>query len=276
MEQLNYIEKIKEATKYILKSLNVFKPEIAIVLGSGLGDFADEIQNKTIIPYCDIPYFPVSTVVGHKGQFVAGTVSGKNVICMQGRFHYYEGYDLKTVTLPIRTLKSIGVAKLLITNAAGGINENFKPGNLMLIKDHINLTGQNPLIGANLDEFGKRFIDMTSAYDKNYLAIAREKAKALQMNLKEGSYAWFTGPTYETPSEVRYIKTVGADAVGMSTVPEVIVARHMDMRVLGISCITNMAAGILDKPLDHSEVTQTANSVKDNFTKLILSIIGEM
>ena len=276
IENNEYIEMIKTAAQYIKNKLGEFKPEICIILGSGLGDLADILDNKIEIPYAEIPNFVSSTVVGHKGQFVAGLLNGRAVICMQGRFHFYEGYDLRTVTLPIRVMKSIGVEKLIVTNAAGGVNTNYKPGDLMIITDHINLTGRNPLIGHNLDEFGTRFPDMSTAYDKEYIEIARKYAEKLGVAYQQGVYAWLTGPTYETPAEIRYVRGCGADAVGMSTVPEVIVARHSGMRVLGISCITNMAAGILNQPLNHEEVTETANKVKTAFMQLVTDIAGDM
>ena len=276
IENKEYIEMINSAAKYIKNKLNGFKPEVCIVLGSGLGDLADTLENKIEIPYKDIPNFVSSTVVGHKGQFVAGLLNGKPVICMQGRFHFYEGYELRIVTLPVRVMKTIGVEKLIVTNAAGGVNLNYNPGDLMIITDHINLTGQNPLIGHNLDEFGTRFPDMSTAYDRKYIELAENNAKKLNINYQKGVYAWLTGPTYETPAEIKYVRNCGADAVGMSTVPEVIVARHSQMKVLGISCITNMAAGILNQPLNHEEVTETANRVKSDFMKLITNIVGEI
>ena len=271
-----YIEMIKTSANYIKKKLNGFEPEIGIVLGSGLGDLADVLENKIIIPYADIPHFALSTVPGHKGQFVAGLLNNKKVICMQGRFHFYEGYEMRVVTLPIRVMKTIGVEKLIVTNAAGGVNTSFKPGDLMLIEDHINLTGQNPLIGTNLEEFGLRFPDMTSAYEKQYIEKAEEIAKNLKVNYQKGVYAWLTGPSFETPAEIRYLRTIGADAVGMSTVPEVITARHSGMKVLGISCITNMAAGILNQPLSHIEVNETADRVKNLFIQFVTEVVGAL
>lgn len=214
------------------------------------------------IPYGDIPHFPVSTVAGHKGQFVVGKLEGREVLCMQGRFHYYEGYDLKQVTLPVRVMKLLGIGTLIVTNAAGGINTGFRPGNLMLIEDHLNLTGENPLIGENLEAFGERFFDMTVAYDREYRTLAENLAAELDIPLQKGVYAWLTGPNYETPAEIRYLRTIGADAVGMSTVPEVLVARHCGLRVCGISCITNLAAGMGEGLLSHEEVKETADRVK--------------
>lgn len=232
-----YTRQVQEAAAYIKEKLNGRKPEIAITLGSGLGDLAEQLTDAVQIPYGDIPHFPVSTVAGHKGQFVVGKLEGREVLCMQGRFHYYEGYDLKQVTLPVRVMKLLGIGTLIVTNAAGGINTGFRPGNLMLIEDHLNLTGENPLIGENLEAFGERFFDMTVAYDREYRTLAENLAAELGIPLQKGVYAWLTGPNYETPAEIRYLRTIGADAVGMSTVPEVLVARHCGLRVCGISAL---------------------------------------
>jgi len=215
-----------------------------------------------IIDYKDIPNFPVSTVEGHAGQLVIGKLMGKQVVAMKGRFHYYEGYSMEEVTFPVRVMKSIGVELILVTNACGGLNPELYPGALMVINDHINMTGANPLIGPNYSELGPRFPDMSVAYDREYVKIAKESATSLNMDIKEGTYMMFTGPTYETPAEIKMARIIGADAVGMSTVPEVIAARHCGLRVLGISCITNMAAGILDQPLNHEEVIETSARVK--------------
>jgi len=265
-------KKIKNTADLINKKID-FKIEIALILGSGLGVLAEEIKNKVIIDYKDIPHFPVSTVKGHAGRFVIGQLSGKNVIAMQGRFHYYEGYSLKEITMAVRVMKELGAGKILLTNAAGGINKNFSPGEFMIISDHINLIGDNPLIGKNLDEYGPRFPDMTEAYDRNFIRSAEKAAQKNGILIRKGVYAALSGPSYETPAEIRYLQNIGADAVGMSTVPEVIVARHMNMRVLGISCITNMAAGILSKPLDHKEVVEIAKKVRPQFLKLMKEII---
>lgn len=266
------MQNIIEAANYI-KSKIENKPEIGLVLGSGLGSLADQIEDKLIVKYEDIPGFPVSTVEGHAGQLVFGKLSGKDVVAMQGRFHYYEGYDISDVVLPIRVLSNIGIKSLIVTNAAGGVDMSYVPGDLMIIKDHINFTGVNPLKGPNLNELGPRFLDMTNAYDKEYMDLTRHTAKKLGLGLKEGVYMWFTGPTYETPSEVKLARMLGADAVGMSTVPEVIIARHEGIRVLGISCITNMAAGILDQPLVHDEVVETSLRVKEEFESLIKELL---
>ncbi|MFP4661919.1 MAG: purine-nucleoside phosphorylase [Halanaerobiales bacterium] len=252
------------------------KPIIGLILGSGLGVLAEEIEESTEIPYHKIPDFPVSTVSGHAGQLVIGTLEGKNVMAMQGRFHYYEGYSMQELTLPVRVMKKLGVEKMIVSNAAGGVNRNFSPGDFMIISDHINLIGDNPLRGANMDDLGPRFPDMTEAYSKRLISIAENIASQNGIITRKGVYAALSGPTYETPAEIRYLAANGVDAVGMSTVPEVIVARHMDMEVLGISCITNMAAGILPQPLDHSEVVETAERVKPLFIELIRGIIKQL
>lgn len=271
-----YTRQVQEAAAYIKEKLGGRAPEIAITLGSGLGDLADHLVDAVQIPYGEIPHFPVSTVAGHKGQFVVGKLEGREVLCMQGRFHYYEGYDLKQVTLPVRVMKLLGISTLIVTNAAGGINTGFRPGNLMLIEDHLNLTGENPLIGENLGVFGDRFFDMTVAYDAEYRALAEQLAAELNIPLQKGVYAWLTGPNYETPAEIRYLRAIGADAVGMSTVPEVLVARHSGLRVCGISCITNLAAGMGDGLLSHEEVKETADRVKVDFIRLVTALTGRM
>lgn len=262
------MEKILNVCKFIKDKIEN-APEVGLILGSGLGDLADEIENPIRIKYEDIPNFPVSTVKGHAGQLVFGKLSGKNVVAMQGRFHYYEGYDIEDVVFPVKVLIKLGIKSLFVTNAAGGVNEDFTPGDLMLIEDHINLAGTNPLIGKNDDSVGPRFPDMSQAYNREYMEIARAVAKDLNLDIKEGVYAWMTGPTYETPAEVRMIRTLGGDAAGMSTAPEVIIANHQGIKVLGISCITNMAAGVLDEPLNHEDVVKTSQKVKGDFQKLI-------
>ena len=249
-----------------------FKPEIGIILGSGLGEIADEIKGIDI-PYSEIPGFKSSGVHGHAGKLVIGELGSKQVIAMQGRLHYYEGNTIQEVVYPVRVMKLLGIEKLIVTNAAGSVNTNYTPGDLMIIADHLNLLGNNPLIGKNNDELGPRFLDMSYAYDKSLLNLAEKTAKELNIKTQKGVYAAMTGPTYETPAEVRMLRTLGADAVGMSTVPEVIVANHMDVKVLGISCITNMAAGILDQPLNHEEVIDTANKVKQDFKALVKAVI---
>ncbi len=266
---------INEAKTYIESKLST-QPAIGLILGSGLGILADEIDEATVIPYGEIPGFPTSTVAGHKGQLVIGMLEGKQVVAMQGRFHFYEGYDMELVTLPVRVMKAIGVQELIVTNAAGGVNDTFSAGDLMLIKDHINNFGTNPLIGPNLEEMGTRFPDMSEAYSKKHQTLAQSIADKLGISLQTGVYVGNTGPSYETPAEVRMLRILGGDAVGMSTVPEVIVAKHCEMNVLGLSCISNMAAGILDQPLHHDEVIETTEKVKADFLELVKGIVKEM
>lgn len=265
-------EHIEQASAYIQERLPA-APEIGLILGSGLGVLADLIEQPLTFPYADIPHFPESTVAGHAGELVFGTIAGRRVLMMKGRFHLYEGYGEEIVTFPVRVMKRLGIEALVVTNAAGGVNKSFQPGDLMLITDHLNLQYRNPLIGPNLDKFGTRFPDMTEAYSKRLRAKLKDSANELGIELREGVYAAMLGPTYETPAEIRMLQVIGADAVGMSTVPEVIAARHAGIEVLGISCITNMAAGILDQPLDHKEVVETAEKVKEKFLKLVLHVI---
>ena len=271
---MDEMKRIDEAAAKVLAVCG--KADIGVILGSGLGDYAEVLEDAVKLPYSEIPGFPRSTVAGHAGMWCCGTLHGKRVVMMQGRFHYYEGYGMKDVTLPVRVMQKIGVKTLIVTNAAGGVNLGYHPGELMVIGDMFSMTAQNPLIGPNLDAFGPRFPDMSCAFDKELRALAHECANEQGFALREGVYAQMTGPTYETPAEIRMLRTLGADAVGMSTVPEVIVARHGGMRVLGISCITNMAAGILDQPLNHAEVTETANRVKGQFRSLLDGIIEKM
>lgn len=271
---MDEMKRIDEAAAKVLAVCG--KADIGVILGSGLGDYAEALEDAVKLPYSEIPGFPRSTVAGHAGMWCCGTLHGKRVVMMQGRFHYYEGYSMKDVTLPVRVMQKIGVKTLIVTNAAGGVNLGYHPGELMVIGDIFSMTAQNPLIGPNLDAFGPRFPDMSCAFDKELRALAHECANEQGFALREGVYAQMTGPTYETPAEIRMLRTLGADAVGMSTVPEVIVARHGGMRVLGISCITNMAAGILDQPLNHAEVTETANRVKGQFRNLLDRIIEKM
>lgn len=266
---------LKEAAEFIRGRLSG-KPEIGLILGSGLGVLADLIEQPLTIPYGEIPHFPVSTVAGHAGELVIGTIAGRQVIMMKGRFHLYEGYEEAQVTFPVRVMKLLGIEKLIVTNAAGGVNRSFQPGDLMMITDHINLMGRSPLVGPNLDEFGPRFPDMTEAYSRALRKVLKDTADELGIQLQEGVYAAMLGPAYETPAEIRMLQTIGADAVGMSTVPEVIVARHAGIEVLGISCITNMAAGLLDQPLRHDEVVETAERVKEQFLKLVLNVIPKL
>lgn len=272
---MSMMNNILEASEF-LKEKFAKTPEIGLILGSGLGVLADEIEEPVKIPYQEIPGFPVSTVEGHAGQLVFGTLKGKTVVAMQGRFHFYEGYTLDKVTFPVRVMKALGVQNLIVTNAAGGINEEFKAGDLMIITDHINNMGTNPLIGPNESALGVRFPDMSEAYDKNLRQLAKEVATDLNINVQEGVYVANTGPCYETPAEVRMLRVLGGDAVGMSTVPEVIVAKHSGLKVLGISCISNMAAGILDQPLTHDEVIETTEMVKANFLSLVKTIVEKM
>ena len=271
---MDEMKRIDEAAAKVLAVCG--KADIGVILGSGLGDYAEALEDAVKLPYSEIPGFPRSTVAGHAGMWCCGTLYGKRVVMMQGRFHYYEGYSMKDVTLPVRVMQKIGVKTLVVTHAAGGVNIGYHQGELMVIGDIFSMTAQNPLIGPNLDAFGPRFPDMSCAFDKELRALAHECANEQGFALREGVYAQMTGPTYETPAEIRMLRTLGADAVGMSTVPEVIVARHGGMRVLGISCITNMAAGILDQPLNHAEVTETANRVKGQFRNLLDRIIEKM
>ncbi|WP_392564580.1 purine-nucleoside phosphorylase [Orbus wheelerorum] len=265
---------IQSAVSYI-ENLTSKKPTIGIILGSGLGAFADTLQNAVHIPYDDIPYFAKSAAVGHANELVIGDIAGKTIVAMKGRFHYYEGFSLDQVTFPVRVMKMLGVEKLIITNACGAVNTNFAPGDLMLITDHINLTANNPLMGPNNPELGVRFLDVSEVYSKKLRGIVSDVAKGLGITLQQGVYAWWTGPTYETPAEIRMIRTLGADAVGMSTVPEALIARHSGVETIGISCLTNMACGILDQPLSHDEVIETAERVKSTFLKLITETIAK-
>jgi purine-nucleoside phosphorylase len=266
------IENIQNAARF-LKEKYTNTPKVGLILGSGLGVLADEIENPVKIPYNEIPDFPISTVEGHAGQLVFGLLNGVEVVAMQGRFHFYEGYGMDKVTFPVRVMKELGVGMLIVTNAAGGVNESFEAGDLMIITDHINFMGTNPLIGPNDSKLGARFPDMSEPYSKELRAIAKEIASQIKLNVKEGVYFGNPGPVYETPAEVRMVRTLGGDAVGMSTVPEVIVARHSGMKVLGISCISNMASGILDQPLTHDEVIETTERVKANFLLYIKEIV---
>jgi purine-nucleoside phosphorylase len=263
-----------EAAAQFIFSRTTLRPKIALVLGSGLGPFADEFAEAAKIAYAEIPNFPQSTATGHAGQLVVGKVGGIAVAGMQGRVHLYEGYTAKEVAFPIRVFARMGVRALILTNAAGGIK--FVQGRLVVIRDHINLQGANPLSGANDERFGPRFPDMTAAYDKRFREMTVGQGNRLGIGIDEGVYAALAGPSYETPAEIRYLRTIGADLVGMSTVPEVIAARHCDMRVLGISCVTNAAAGILDQPLNHREVLETAARVKGEFVALLKAVLPKI
>jgi purine-nucleoside phosphorylase len=263
----------ESAAAFLLAKITL-RPKIGVVLGSGLGAFADELSDAARVPYSQIPSFPRSTAIGHAGQMVIGKSGDVPVAAMQGRVHLYEGYSAEQVAFPVRVLGRMGVKALIITNAAGGINTKYKQGALVVISDHINLQGQNPLVGANDERFGPRFPDMTQAYWKPYREMALQAARKLGKTVHEGVYAGLLGPSYETPAEIRYLRTIGADLVGMSTVAEVIAARHMGIKVLAISCVTNMAAGILDQPLDHQEVLDTTERVKGDFVGLLRPVIA--
>jgi purine-nucleoside phosphorylase len=268
--------RIQEAAAYIASKAGGLRPQLGLILGSGLGVLADLIENAIVLDYGDIPHFPVSTVEGHAGELLLGSVKGKPVVMMKGRFHGYEGYGPETVSFPVRVMKELGVQTLIVTNAAGGINESYHVGDLMVIRDHINLTGRNPLIGPNDSSLGVRFPDMSEAYSKRLRALAHGVAERQGLWLQEGVYTGLLGPSYETPAEIRMLRILGGDAVGMSTVPEVIVARHSGIEVLGFSCISNMAAGMLDQPLSHAEVMETTERVKPKFLQLVLGIIEEL
>jgi purine-nucleoside phosphorylase len=268
-------ERAEHAARTI-RTRGVEEARVGLVLGSGLGAFADDIEDAIAIPYEEIPGFARSTVEGHAGRLVAGRVAGVPVVVQQGRFHFYEGYTLDEVTFPVRVLGLLGIKSLVLTNAAGGLNNSFRQGALMLISDHLNLMGTNPLLGANDERFGARFPDMSDVYDREFQEAAICEAQAMQIELKRGIYAALTGPSYETPAEIRMLRALGADAVGMSTVPESIVARHMGIKVLGISCITNMAAGVLDRPIDHAEVMETGEQVRVVFTELLRRTIPKL
>ncbi len=263
------------AAKFILTKTKL-RPRIGLVLGSGLGAFANEIEGAARIDYKTIPHFPRSTAIGHAGRMVIGKVADVPVAIMQGRVHLYEGYSQREVIFPMRVMARMGIRAVVVTNAAGGINRNFKQGCLVVLRDHINLQGSNPLIGPNDENFGLRFPDMTQVYWKPYQAAALQDGKRLGIEIAEGVYAAMTGPSYETPAEIRYLRTIGADLVGMSTVPEVIAAAHMGIRVLGISCVTNMAAGILDQPITTEEVIETGERVKADFMALLRAVIPRM
>ena len=265
----------EHAAKFLLSQTQL-RPKIGLVLGSGLGGFADELSGATRIPYANIPFFPRSTAVGHAGQMVIGTTAGIPVAAMQGRVHLYEGYSAQEVAYPMRVFDQMDVHAVILTNAAGGINLEYKQGALVVITDHLNLQGQNPLAGPNDDRYGPRFTDMSQAYWKPYRDMALQAAKRLGKTLYQGVYAGLLGPSYETPAEIRYLRTIGADLVGMSTIPEVIAARHMGVKVLAISCVTNMAAGILDQPITHDEVLETGERVKGDFLALLQAVLPEI
>lgn len=266
------LERVSESVKYI-ESITNLKPKIGIILGTGLGDFVEKMENKVVIPYEDIPNFPVSTAPGHQGRLILGECMGKIVYCMQGRFHYYEGYSMEQVTFPIKVMQKLGIEKVIITNAAGGLNPEFTPGDLMVIDNHINFMGDNPLIGKNDENFGERFVDMSQPYDKELIEVAHKAAENTQLSLRQGVYVSYTGPSFETAAEIKMFYSLGGSAVGMSTVPEVIVANHGGLKVLAISCITNLGTGILDNPLSVEEVFETATKVGVKFRNLLENII---
>lgn len=273
MSEPSYYDRVQR-TASVLRTRWERVPEVAVVLGSGLGSFADGLQDAVVLPYGEIPNWPVSRVVGHHGQLSMGKASGRLVAALSGRVHFYEGYDLPTVTFPVRVMSALGIKVLILTNAAGGINTRFAAGDFMAIDDHLNLMGNNPLIGPNDERFGARFPDMSAVYSPRLRLLADQTAAALRLTLQHGIYAGCHGPSYETPAEVRYLRLIGADAVGMSTVPEAIVARHMNVEVLGISCITNLAAGVLPEPLNHDDVLETARRVRGQFVALLNGIIA--
>ena len=267
---------LADAAAQFILTRTPLRPKIGLVLGSGLGAFADSLTEATRVPYAEIPTFPRSTALGHAGQMVLGRSGDVPVATMQGRAHLYEGYSAQEVTFPMRVFGRMGIRGVILTNAAGGINLSYSQGALVLIRDHINLQGTNPLVGANDDRFGVRFPDMTQAYARDYRQMAREEAGKLGIALEEGVYAGLLGPSYETPAEIEYLRRVGADLVGMSTVAEVIAARHMEMKVLAVSCVTNMAAGILDQPLSHREVMETGERVKTTFQALLRAVLPRL
>ena len=266
---------MEDTIKFIEEKIGTFRPEIAVILGSGLGELADEYSDIAI-PYSDIPHFIKSTVQGHKGRLVFACIGGKNVVMMQGRNHFYEGHTMQEITYPVKVMKKLGVKTVILTNAAGAVNETFVPSDLMLIKDHINFMGANPLVGPNDPELGERFPDMTEIYKKDLIALAKDCAKNLGLELKEGVYFANSGPSYETPSEIHMARLRGADAVGMSTVPEAIVANYCGMNVLGISCISNAASAHDGEKLSHEEVIDTTNKAKEKFKKLVVKIIQSL
>jgi purine-nucleoside phosphorylase len=268
-------ERAEHAARFVRSRADV-DVRVALVLGSGLGAFADDLEDAAAVPYDEIPGFARPTVEGHAGRLVVGRVGGVGVAAMQGRFHFYEGYALEEVTFPVRVLSLLGAKSLVLTNAAGGLNNSYEQGSLVLISDHLNLMGTNPLLGRNDPRFGARFPDMTEVYDREYQDAAITEAREMGLELRRGIYAALTGPSYETPAEIRMLRLLGADAVGMSTVPEAIVARQMGLRVLGLSCITNMAAGVLDKPINHEEVIETGERVRETFAELLRRVIPKL
>src|SRR5665213_717229 len=270
--EVSIFDQATNAAKFV-QGRTELRPRVAVVLGSGLGALADALDDRTSIDYREIPHFPVSTAIGHAGRLVVGTVQGVPVAVMQGRVHFYEGYSLSQVIFPMRVLSQLGIRAAILTNAAGGIASEYTRGCLVVLRDHINLQGSNPLIGPNDERFGPRFPDLTTVYWPPYRAFARAEASKLHLDIFEGVYAALSGPSYETPAEIRYLRAIGADLVGMSTAPEAIAAAHLGIRVLGISCVTNLAAGILDQPITAEEVLETGERVKGQFSALIRAII---
>lgn len=273
--ELNLLEKINSAAAFIRSKITI-EPSIGLILGSGLGAMADEIESAVKIDYADIPHFPVSTVEGHAGKLVIGKLKGKNVVALQGRFHFYEGYSMEQVTFPVRVFKALGVSTMIVTNACGGITETLYPGALMFITDHINFIGTNPLIGKNFNDLGPRFPDMSTAYDKKLIALGKSVSKELGIETKEGIYTAVSGPYYYSKAELRMVKGFGSDTIGMSTVPETIVAVHTGIKVLGISCITDMANPDTLVPLEHAHVVAVANEARPKFIRLVTGIIEKI
>ena len=269
---MNLSTRIHNAVSYIRSRISA-EPTVGMILGSGLGDFADTLENRRVIPFTDIPDFPAATVPGHTGAFVFGTRNGQSVVCLQGRLHYYEGHPMDVLTMPVRIMAKLGVKILVLTNAAGGVNKDYRPGDLMLIADHINFSGSNPLIGIHEEDFGPRFPDVTDLYSANLRLKVKLAAVEAGIGLRQGVYMMFSGPSYETPAEIRMARILGADAVGMSTVPEAIVAAQCGIKVLGISCITNLAAGVSPNKLSHEEVMETAALAHDHFHSLLELIL---
>lgn len=272
---MTLFEKLEQAATYIKKARDT-RPRVGVVLGSGLGAFVDQIEGKVTLAYDDIPHFKQTTVEGHEGRLILGNINGVEVAVMQGRYHAYEGHDMEQVVFPVRLLARLGIDSIILTNASGGVNTAYKAGDLVMITDHINLSGHNPLVGPNIAELGPRFPDMSRAYDPELRGILSAQAKAIGLDLKEGVYAGVLGPTYETPAEVRMIRTLGGDLVGMSTVPESIAANHLGLRVAGISCVTNMAAGIENVKLQHEDIKDQALKVMAKFSQLLCASISEM
>ena len=273
---MTYLEKVDESVAAVRRKAGDATPDVAVVLGSGLGDFANRLSGAVSINYTELPNWPASNVIGHEGRLAIGTLGSKRVAALSGRAHFYEGHDLRTVTFAARVVARLGVKTLILTNAAGGINTALKPGTLMVMDDHINLLGSNPLVGPNEEAFGARFPDMTEVYSKRLRALADQVAAEQGLGIGHGVYVAVHGPSYETPAEIRFLRAIGADAVGMSTVPEAIVARHMGVEVLGISCISNAAAGVLPQPLNHNEVMEVARQVRGVFAALLEGVIARL